>query len=217
RAPRRPQPARKLAWRPPARPATISRPARTLKNTRIQKTTRNLPVMPELPATSSAGKARAQALQTPTAVEGRPTSIVTYHSQGRVVIIGEEDAGLAVARRLGDAVPCTVLVPSEARPEPGTRDGRVVVRGGRPEVEGRLGRFAVTLATPDGAVSLSEAAGMAGSFFDLVLDLSVPALLQHEIPPVGYYAAGAGEAALNRALAEIPEMSGEFEKPKYFN
>jgi len=174
-------------------------------------------VKPELPATTAAGKARAQALQTPAAVEGRPTSIVTYHSQGRVVIIGDEDAGLAAARRLGDTVPCTLLVPSEARPEPGTRDGRVVVRGGVPGVEGRLGRFAVNLGTPDGVVSLSEAAGMAGSFFDLVLDLSSPALLKHEIPPVGYYAAGAGEAALNRALAEIPEMSGEFEKPKYFN
>ena len=173
--------------------------------------------MPELPATSSAGKARAEALQAAVAVEGTPTSIVTYHSQGRVVIIGEEEAALAAARRLGDGVPCTLHVPSDARPEPGTREGRVVVRGGQPAVEGRLGRFAVNINTPEGVVALSEAAGAAGTFFDLVLDLSSPALLTHEIPPVGYYAAGSGEAALERALAEIPEMSGEFEKPKYFN
>lgn len=171
----------------------------------------------ELPATSSAGRARAQALQTPIAIEGQPTSIVTYKSSGRVVIVADEDQGLAMARRLGDAIPCTLLVPSAARPEPGTREGRVVVRGGKPEIQGRLGRFAINLDTPDGAVSLSEAAGSPGTFFDLVLDLSAEPLMSHEMPPVGYYAPAGDDAALEQALAEIPEMSGEFEKPKYFN
>ena len=172
---------------------------------------------PELPASTNAGQARAQALQAPIQVDGQPTSIVTYESAGRVVIIGTEDAALAAAQKLGEDIPCTLLVPSAARPEPGTRDGRVIVRGGRPEVEGRLGRFSVNLATPDEVVSLSEAAGWAGSHFDLVLDLSDPPLLSHEIPPVGYYAAGKSDQSLARALAEIPEMRGEFEKPKYFN
>lgn len=172
---------------------------------------------PELPATTTAGQARAQALQMPLTIDGQPTSIVTYQSGGRLLIIGAEDAALAAAGRLGDAVPCTLLVPSQARPEPGTRAGRVIVRGGRPEVEGRLGRFSVNLETPEGVVSLSDAAGTPGAHFDLVLDLSDPPLMTHEIPPVGYYAPRASESALARALAEIPEMSGEFEKPKYFN
>ena len=173
--------------------------------------------MPELPANTSAGQARAQALQMPITVEGQPTSIVTYQTAGRLVIIGTEDAALSAARRLGDDTPCTLLVPSAERTEPGTREGRVIVRGGRPEVQGRLGRFSVNLDTPDGVVSLSEAAGSAGSFFDLVLDLSDPPLLSHDIPPVGYYAPRASEKSLERALNEIPEMRGEFEKPKYFN
>jgi ferredoxin len=50
-----------------------------------------------------------------------------------------------------------------------------------------------------------------------VLDLCDPPLLPHEVPPVGYYAGGRSDRALERALAEIPEMRGEFEKPKYFN
>lgn len=172
---------------------------------------------PELPATTTAGQARAQALQLPIQIEGQPTSIVTYQSAGRVVIIGPEDAALAAAQRLGEDVPCTLLAPSDAPPEPGTRDGRVIVRGGRPEVQGRLGRFSVNLGTTDEVVSLSEAAGSAGSFFDLVLDLSDPPLIPHEVPPVGYYAAGRSEKSLARALAELPDMRGEFEKPKYFN
>lgn len=172
---------------------------------------------PELPATTSDGRARTQALQNPVTIEGQPTSIVTYQSQGRVVIIGSEDAALSAARRLGDDIPCTLLAPSDERPEPGTREGSVIVRGGRPAVDGRLGRFSINLDTPDEVVSLAEAAGSPGSYFDLVLDLSDPPLLAHEIPPVGYYAAGGSEAALERALAEIPEMRGEFEKPKYFN
>ena len=172
--------------------------------------------MPELPATTPSGRARAAALQQPIAIEGAPTSIVTYQSQGRLVIIGPEEAAFAAAQRLGEAVPCTLLAPSDERPEPAKQAGRVIVRGGRPQLEGRLGRFSVNLETPDGTVSLAEASGSAAPFFDLVLDLSASPLMPHEVPPVGYYA-GHGEKSLERALAEIPEMSGEFEKPKYFN
>ncbi|NGP54021.1 4Fe-4S binding protein [Thioalkalivibrio sp. XN8] len=171
----------------------------------------------ELPATTEAGRARAQVLAQPALIEGAPTSIVTYQSSGRLVIIGEEEAALAAARRLGAAVPSTLLVPGDTAPEPSKVDEFVVVRGGRPSVEGRLGRFLVNLATGDDTVSLAEAAGAATPHFDLVLDLCDPPLLPHEVPPVGYYAGGGSEGALERALAEIPEMRGEFEKPKYFN
>jgi ferredoxin len=92
-----------------------------------------------------------------------------------------------------------------------------VVRGGTPEVSGRLGRFVVNIVTPDGTVALAEAAGLSSEHFDLVLDLGQPPLLAHEVPPVGYYAPAGDERALARALAELPDMRGEFEKPKYFN
>jgi ferredoxin len=109
------------------------------------------------------------------------------------------------------------MVPGAERPEPSRREGFIVVRGGAPQVEGRLGRFSVNIATADETVSLAEASGAASPHFDVVLDLCDPPLLAHEIPPVGYYAGGRSEAALERAVAEIPEMRGEFEKPKYFN
>jgi ferredoxin len=171
----------------------------------------------ELPATGPAGKARARALGALGAIEAAPTSLVTYQSYGHVAVIGPEEAALTAAQRLAGGNSATVLVPGPGRPDPGTRDGIVIVRGGAPAVEGRLGRFSVNLATPEGTVALVEAAGLSFEYFDLVLDLGEIPLIDYEVPPVGYYAPGGSESALARALAEIPEMSGEFEKPKYFN
>lgn len=171
----------------------------------------------ELPSTGPAGRARAAALAMPDAPVSSPTSRVTYQSQGRVVVIGPEAESLSAARQLTDRVPVTIHVPGAERPDPGTVEGIVIVRGGTPEVEGRLGRFTVNLATPEGVVALAEAAGLEIEHFDLVLDLSREPLLSHEVPPVGYYAPRGDGQALARSLAELPEMSGEFEKPKYFN
>jgi ferredoxin len=173
--------------------------------------------MPELPARGPAGKARAAALASLAEVEVTPTSLVTYQSQGRLAVIGSEAAALKAARVLTEQLPVTVLVPGVSRPDPGSAEGIVVVRGGTPEVAGRLGRFTINLGTPEGTVALTEAAGLASEYFDLVLDLSEPPLIDYEVPPVGYYAPGTDPKALARALAELPEMSGEFEKPKYFN
>jgi ferredoxin len=171
----------------------------------------------ELPATGPAGEARARALGSLGAIEATPTSLVTYQSYGGVAVIGPEEAALKAAHQLAGGNAVTVLVPGPGRPDPGTRDGIVIVRGGVPAVEGRLGRFTVNLATPEGPVALVEAAGLAVEYFDLVLDLGEIPLIDYEVPPVGYYAPGGSETALARALAEIPEMNGEFEKPKYFN
>jgi ferredoxin len=172
---------------------------------------------PELPATGPAGVARATALGSLGAMEATPTALVTYQSHGRIAVIGPEEAAMRAARQLGGAPAVTVLVPGTGRPDPSSSEGVVIVRGGTPEVQGRLGRFAVNLATPEGPVALVEAAGLSVEYFDLVLDLGDVPLLDYEVPPVGYYAPRGDDEALARALAEIPEMSGEFEKPKYFN
>jgi ferredoxin len=171
----------------------------------------------ELPSNGPAGKARASALASLGAIEGTPTSLVTYQSQGRLVVIGPEVPALAAARQLAGSLPVAVLVPGLNRPDPGTADGMVIVRGGTPEVTGRLGRFIVNLSTPEGVVALVEAAGLEAEHFDLVLDLGETPLIDYEVPPVGYYPTRGEDKALAKALAELPEMSGEFEKPKYFN
>jgi ferredoxin len=171
----------------------------------------------ELPTTGPAGRARASALGSLGAMEATPTALVTYQSHGRVVVVGPEAEALQAARQIAGGTDVTVLVPGPGRPDPGTSAGIVIVRGGVPDLQGRLGRFALNLETPEGPVALVEAAGLSVEYFDLVLDLGAPPLLDYEVPPVGYYAPRGSDKALARALAEIPEMSGEFEKPKYFN
>src|SRR5690606_31633085 len=47
------------------------------------------------------------------------------------------------------------------------------------------------------------------------LDLDQPPLLTQAVLPPGYYAPG-DAAALELVLRELPEMIGEFEKPRYF-
>jgi ferredoxin len=69
-----------------------------------------------------------------------------------------------------------------------------------------------------GAFQLQWQSGTAlvqAATFDLVLDLQrVPAFAMPQ-PPQGYFHAADG-LALDKALTELPEMVGEFEKPKFF-
>jgi ferredoxin len=52
--------------------------------------------------------------------------------------------------------------------------------------------------------------------FDLVLDLSDQPLMDAPQPPQGYFAPGADAMELARALRELGQLTGEFEKPKFF-
>jgi ferredoxin len=172
----------------------------------------------EFGTSTAAGRARAEALASTPVVEPVPTSLLSYQSHGLVAVIGpDEAAALAAARALAGELPCTVLIPGAGRPDPGSVDGIVVVRGGQATVAGHLGRFTINLETPEASVSLADAAGIAREHFDLVLDLGRLPLMAHEVPPLGYYATRGDAAALERALSELPGMRGEFEKPKYFN
>ena len=54
-------------------------------------------VAPELPQTMEEGRARAVALTAGAQLETEPTSIVTYLSRGRLLIIGEPKASVDVA------------------------------------------------------------------------------------------------------------------------
>ena len=53
--------------------------------------------------------------------------------------------------------------------------------------------------------------------FDLVLDLGATKALTMHQPPQGYFAPGADALAQARVAVEIATLTGEFEKPKFFN
>ncbi|MDE1953257.1 MAG: 4Fe-4S dicluster domain-containing protein [Betaproteobacteria bacterium] len=67
-----------------------------------------------------------------------------------------------------------------------------------------------------GAIDFDRAPQRHLETFDLVLDLQpVPAIRLHQ-PPQGYYAPGVDPLALARAVAELRERQGQFEKPRFF-
>ncbi len=177
-----------------------------------------------LASTTANGQARAAALSADLFVNRRPTSLVAYQSAGHLLIIGEAAESLALAKRLSPHVHCTLLVVSNTgTPVAGqpalTReniDGVAVANGKLTDLRGVLGQFSAAVAGQDGEVNLAQYVHGTRQNFDLVLDLVTPPHMENEIPPFGYYAPRGDAAALERALREIPDMVGEFEKPKYF-
>jgi len=171
----------------------------------------------QLRDTTANGRARAAALDPSHRPDVVPASTVEFLSHGRVLIVGEESGALYAAQQLGDGLVATVCVPGNSRPTSDTVDDLVVMRGGRPQLSGSLGNFRLSFGDssndgdPEGVAKLAEAR------FDLVLDLNKSPLLQREVLPPGYYAPGRDAHALEQAIAELPDMRGEFEKPRYFN
>ncbi len=67
-----------------------------------------------------------------------------------------------------------------------------------------------------GAIDFQRAPQAFSETFDLVLDLNAAPLLTLHQPPQGYFHA-ADDQALIKAVLELRDSTGEFEKPKFFN
>jgi ferredoxin len=137
-----------------------------------------------------------------------PVANVGYTSRGRLLLLADtESAPRAVraAEALGSHLPVAIIwrgTPANKLPE-----DVEAVRAEVKSLAGYLGAFEVVFQPESGAAQMAS--------FDLVLDLANPPRFSMHQPPQGYFRAS-DEAALSTALAEIPEMVGEFEKPKFF-
>ena len=147
------------------------------------------------------------------------TSLIGYQSRGHCLIIGPMDLALEVAARL-DTPAQTVLVPTPDKTDinkQATEDGVTVVEANVLVLKGYLGAFDCAVGDPESPGSLAMLAGVSllGGF-DLVLDLGDVPMLSHEVLPFGYKATGTDNDLIEAALAELSELQGDFEKPKYF-
>jgi ferredoxin len=170
-----------------------------------------------LPEAGPDGRARAGALAKLRLAEVTPTSIVEFTSRGRCLVIGAEAEALELVRLVRGRVECVVAVPGDATPEVDRINGTHLVRGGRPLVRGALGDFDVKLVSGSTQLALGAMLAPPIERFDLVVDLGTPRLLQQAMLPLGYYAPGPDPAARATLADLLPDMRGEFEKPKYFN
>lgn len=176
-----------------------------------------------LSAHTADGQARQHALAAlPESLSAGPAGgdSVTYRSAGRALVVGPAAAAAAVAERLRDTLDVYVLLTDGAgdtveHPDVGTLGARAL-RAPRAHTSGHLGNFRVTVGTGDAETDLTRPFGLPTSeAFDLVLDLDdPPGLPQQKLPP-GYFAPR-GAQALEQAVAELSDLVGEFEKPRYF-
>ena len=181
-----------------------------------------------LPEQSADGQARSAALMADSWDDRTPTSLVAYTSAGSVAIIANREVGEELVTRLGETLKCTLLIP---RVDDASQPGAIAdAAGGSGEggstrsiyaalagVSGYLGQFTVKGRVGGEVVDIAPSLLTAHKPFDIVLDLGEPAQLECEMLPPGYFAPGTDGDALERALAEIPELVGEFDKPRYFN
>lgn len=170
----------------------------------------------EAPARRITDPQRSAAITAFYEAEQVPTSLVEFRSRGLVLVAGALDQVRRVADRLPAEVPSVLFATDVPGPQKGTQGQRIIC-GRLSQLVGYLGHFDAFISGPGGAsLNLAELAGLEQPHFDLVLDLGDEPLLGVETPPLGYFRPET-EAELSDTLALLPEMAGEFDKPKFFN
>jgi ferredoxin len=175
---------------------------------------------PESAAASASAPHREGRAVTPRAWTDRevtPTSVVEFSSAGRLLVIGEREAALKAAARMPVEFACTVFTPGSQPPEIDEVEGNTVITGGQPDISGWLGEFEVGIRSNGQTLPLAELLPGTKTGTDLVLDLADIPCMKEQMPPLGYFHAGNDPQALEQALAELAELRGSFEKPKFFN
>jgi ferredoxin len=152
-------------------------------------------------------EARIQALLKRDEFVPVPTSLISYQSNGHIIMIGDS-ADLALARAMTLDLPVSPIlisnVPGESVPA-----NTIYLAGRTLSIDGYLGNFRVTLTDSDQTTEVVSA--------DLVLDLNTQAMISLEILPPGYLHRNIQQIGVDALAQELSEMTGTFEKPKYFH
>lgn len=149
---------------------------------------------------------------------------VTVKSAGVTLIYGRDGTAIEAAQRISDRLDCTVLLSNPSDIVPPRLADVPIFKGTLAAVTGHVGAFEVVvdgyapvIPSSRGALQFERPRDGAFSTCDLILDLSGgPALFPAADRRDGYFRADPGDAAaVERALFELVEMVGEFEKPAY--
>ena len=177
-------------------------------------------------AEAKAATPKIAALLAAAMVEAPQTPMVGLASQGVCLVYGRDDQAIAAAKQLAGRLDVTVLLsePGEILP-PQVMDVPIF-KGTIVQAKGHLGGFGITVndyapANPAGRGRLDFEAPKNNAFSecDLILDLTggQPLFAAAEKRD-GYLRPDPGDpAAVQRALFDIADMVGDFDKPRYVN
>ncbi len=169
---------------------------------------------------SESGKHRREVFES-TPWAPAPTTQVSYTAANRLLIIADPQTAGDIKARLPENFLCYVAIPSQKSSPAG---GATAHHCAGLSVDGYLGRFRIrfdqhdaTNPVADDDKNLADLFNIESGFFDQVLDCGDEPLVTAAIKPPGYHYVGRDQAALEASIEAIPELIGEFEKPKYFH
>ncbi|MCP4980780.1 MAG: 4Fe-4S dicluster domain-containing protein [Gammaproteobacteria bacterium] len=136
--------------------------------------------------------ARQQALALRDVFSLEPTSLISYQSAGKVMVIGDEES----------LHKCSEL--------PATLDFGLIPTGAWGiQISGYLGAYLVVVTDQHGN-QLTHSG-------DAILDFSEIPVLAREMLPPGYFHVPAVDFQIAKVASELEDLRGEFQKPKYFD
>jgi ferredoxin len=157
-------------------------------------------------------------------LEAPPTTTVTMRSAGECLVYGRDETAIEAARQLVPRLSPTVILTRPADVIPPRLIDVPLFAGTIRSASGHLGAFELTV---DGFAPMTVSSRRALAFepgrdgvgvrFDLILDLSADApLFPAHARRDGYFRPDTGNpAAIQRALFDLTDLVGEFEKPRY--
>lgn len=154
----------------------------------------------------------------------QPVTTVSMKSDGVCLVYGRDDTAIEAARQLAGRLDVTVLLdrPGEILP-PQVMD-MPIFKGRITAAKGHLGAFEIVVddyaaarVSSRGALGFEDARNGAASRCDLILDLTGGApLFPAPEKRDGYLRPDPGSpVAVQRALFELSDLVGEFDKPRY--
>ncbi len=171
-----------------------------------------------------AATAKIAALLAEASLDMPPTPTVTMHSQGVCLVYGGDETALAAARQLAARLDVTLLLNKPGDIVPPAVMDVPVFKGTIASAKGHLGAFEIVVddyapacvSARDG-LAFEAAKDGAVSKCDLILDLAGgPPLFPAGERLDGYFRPDPGNPAqVQKALFELADMVGDFEKPRY--
>jgi len=153
-----------------------------------------------------------------------PIPSVTMRSEGVCLIYGKDETAIDAARQLADRLDVTVLLSEPGEIVPPRIMDIPIFRGTVAAATGHLGAFEIVVddyaplvVSSRAALTFEAAKNGAASKCDMILDLSGGApLFPAPEKRDGYLRPDPGNpAAVQRALFDVTDLVGEFEKPRY--